>query len=1136
VNAPDDGRAAHDTSAAPPARSDVAASASDLVRTLAVLEAALARRRTAAALLGAVAAALGVLGAGALAARTGLLPAAGWAPLAIWGVALVAACAAARPAWPRRRRSARGKALRETAALVEREQTLRRGSLVGVVDAAARTSEGTSPALVARAAERLAGVLPARSPWAPDAARRLARRVGFGAAACAAAVLVAALAFTWAGDAAAELVSPIRALRASLGARVDIAVAPAVVRRGGAVTVSVRSARVADARLFVRETGETWRAVPLAAAGPGRATARFAGLTAPLFVYARSGSRVSDTLRVAVVEPPFVVDLAVTARFPAYLARPDETLPPDSGPVALPVGTVLGFRGTASARVSAASLVGPETRRLTASGRGFGGDLYVGRSATWRLSLADSAGEAFPGPLPAFDVLAVPDSAPVVALPVPGADTTAPLDLRLPLVVDARDDHALARVEIVSWRVSRLGTVGPRAVDTVEGVAGADHVVQSVLLDLNGRELLPGDTLRLFARAADRAPEPHVGVSPEYAIRLRSMAELREAVRAETDSLARRASDLAGDAAALGRRTEDLAAQRNRGASPDTAAAPSPGGGRTAQNGSSLPFQQAQEAGRVRDEQQQLLARTDSLRQALASVAAAAARAGLTDSAWQQRLRELDQLLQQAVTPEMRARLEELRSALEHLDPRAVEQALRRLAESQEALRRQLERSAELFERAALEGSLQTYAQNAEALRQAEAQWAGRAPAATDTVAAAQEQRDLRREADTLRAGIEGLGPRLTQRGDSDGAATVAWAARQVQRSAERMDAAGAAMSAGRRQDAQPRGEEAADALRGVSDSLRGQQAQLATAWRAEVLKLLGSAETDAVSLAMEEQNVADRLRRGEGAGDAGERQSALEQGVDQLERQLEEAAGKNALVSPRLGAALGLARQQIDQSRRALEAPRTDPGAAAAQAQDAAQALSSAAFQIMRTSDDVAGAQSGSGFAEALQRMADLAKRQGSLNGQLNGMLPMIGPGSFSEAVLQQLRAIAARQRALANQLERLSGKGLQGRPEDLAAEARRLADRLERGQLDRQTLERQQQLYRHMLDAGRTLQSDEQEAERKSETAREHAASIPAGTVPREQGLRYPAPAWDALKALSPAERAMVLDYFRRINAQHP
>ncbi len=1104
-----------------------------IVRTLVRLEGALARRRGAAAALGAAAAALGVLGLAALAARAGVLRVQGWAPFAAWVAAAAAAALAARPSWIAWRRTRR-EGLRGTAALVEREQALRAGSLVGVVETASGAPAGTSPRLLERAAERLAQRLPAAG-WAPEASRLLARRVHGLAAACVLAATGTLLAFWWAGDAAAELVSPVRALRSLLGARVEIAVSPREVRRGGAVLVNVRAAAAEGARLFVRETGETWHAVPLVAEGANRASARLTGIAAPLYVYARSGRAVSDTVRVGVVEPPFIAEFAVTARYPAYLERPDETLPADSGTVALPVGTVLTIRGQASARVSAAALEGPARRPLAASGRAFRGELVVRGSATWRLALVDASGSAFPGPLPVLDVRAVPDSAPVVSVPVPGGDTTAPLDLRLPLVVDARDDHALGRVEIVSWRVSRLGTVGPRAVDTLAGVAGADHVVQSVLLDVNGRDLLPGDTLRLFARALDRAPQPHVGTSREYAIRLRSMAELREAVRAEADSLAHRAADLAGDEAALSRRTEDLAAQRNRGA--DSARAGAPPGEQPQRAASPLPFQQAQEAGRLREEQQRLLDRAESLRQELARVAQAAERAGLNDPAWQQRLRELDQLLQQAVTPELRARLEELRAALERLDPRAVEQALRRLADAQEELRRQLERSAELFERAALEGSLQTYAQNADALRQAEEQWAARAPAQQDTARAALEQAELHRQADTLRTGLEGLGPRLSQRGDSTSAVAVSRAAERVAEAGTKMEEARQAMSAARRDSAERRAREAAEALKGVPDSLRQRQEQMAAAWRAEVLKILRSALSETITLAVEEQGMADRLKRGEGSGEVSGRQSSIEQGVDQVTRRLGEASGRNALISPRLGAALGQARQQIEQSRRALEGPRTDPSGAAGRAQDAAQTLSAAAFQIMRTTDEVAGSQSGSGFAEAVKKMADLAARQGGLNDQLGGLLPLLGPGSVGDAVMRQLREIAARQRGLANELERLGGQGLPGSPEQLAQEARRLADRLEQGQLDRRTLERQQQLFRHMLDAGRTLRNDrEEDPERKSETAREHAISVPQGAVPREQGLRYPVPRWDQLKALSPADRAMVLDYFRRINAQTP
>ncbi len=379
------------------------------------------------------------------------------------------------------------------------------------------------------------------------------------------------------------------------------------------------------------------------------------------------------------------------------------------------------------------------------------------------------------------------------------------------------------------------------------------------------------------------------------------------------------------------------------------------------------------------------------------------------------------------------------------------------------------------------------------------------------------------------------MSPRLRERNDTATAGAVERAAEQVTQAADRMREAAGAMSAARQSDAQQRAQEAARALQPVADSLRHSQEQMSAGWRAQVLKLLHDSESETITLAVEEQGAADRLKRGEGSGDVAGRQSALEQGVDQIARRLAQASGRNALVSPRLDAALGQARAQIEQSRRALEGPRAEPGQAAASAQAAAQSLSAAAFQIMRTGEEVAGSESGSGLAEALRKLAEMAGRQGALNDQLGGLLPLLGQGAPGEMVLQQLRALAARQRALANELERLGGMGLPGRPEQLASEARRLADQLEAGRLDRATLERQQQLFRRMLDAGRTLRNDDDsDPERKSETARAQVGRVPPGTVPVQAALRYPMPTWEQLKALTPTERSMVLDYFKRINGQ--
>jgi len=1099
---------------------------------------ALAVRRALAVVLGTagVLAAAGALMAGA--AGLGWLAFARWLPLAFWIGAFAVLAGTLRHAWRAGRTDAA--ALRGAARSVEEERKLRRGSVVGLVDLAAGALPGTSAALAGDAERRVAARLPAdgASAWAPAALGGAAARVRHRAASAVVAVVLALAAFGWAGDAAAALRSPARAWRHAMRPRLALRVSPETVRPGQPVAVQVEAEpgtpRVA---LYSRTMGEPWRPVILVADPAGRAEHRLASLRGTTWLYAAAGGAVSETLAVRLIQPLVVGGLTVTARFPAYIARDDEELDWTAGAMTVPAGTVLRVRGAASGVLARAELAaGRDTVRLGTRGAAFEGDLSVYVSGSWRLLLAGRDG-AVAGDTAVLGVVAVPDSAPVVAVPVPGADTTAPLDLRPMFLVDARDDHGLARVEIVSWRVSRLGIVGEQVADTLTGIAGADRLVQSVLLDINGRGLLPGDTLRYFARAVDRAPAPHTGTSPVYALRLRSMTEMREAARQEADSLSRAAGELARDQSGLSRQTEDLAAQRNRATDRiPHAAEPQRGSDRASESSASgQQFEQQAEAQRVLERQEELVQRAESLRTEVEQLARAADAAGLNDPQWQEQLRQIEQLLREAMTPELRQSLEELRRALEQLDPAAIQEALRRVADQQRALREELARSAEMFERAAIEGAMETHAQQADALERQQREWDRRAPEVRDTAAAAGDERAMRTQADTLAARLDSLARRIAERGDTATARAVTQAAAAVRQAARGMQGAETAMQSGRRQEAAQQGEPSADQLASAESTLDDARRQMAANWRAEVLQLLGRTTQETVELARAEQQLVERMRRGEGGNQESRgRQAAVEAGIGQLAHQLQESAGRNALVPPRLAATLGQARDLARQSREAMEGPAPAPDEAADRAGEAAQMLSAAAMQMMRASEDVGGAQSGSGFAEAVQRLAQLAGQQGQLNDQLGGMIPMMGTGQ--DALMLRLRMLAQQQRRLAADLERLGTENLPGRPEELAEEARQLADRIERGRLDRATLERQQRLFRRMLDAGRTLQNDEEpeDPERHSRTATDLGPHSAPSRVARPGTVRYPAPSWEALRSLSPGDRAMVLDYFRRLNDQ--
>src|SRR3989449_3615754 len=99
-----------------------------------------------------------------------------------------------------------------------------------------------------------------------------------------------------------------------------------------------------------------------------------------------------------------------------------------------------------------------------------------------------------------------------------------------------------------------------------------------------------------------------------------------------------------------------------------------------------------------------------------------------------------------------------------------------------------------------------------------------------------------------------------------------------------------------------------------------------------------------------------------------------------------------HALVSPQLDAALGYAKRQMAAARAQLEEADPNAAEAATLADDAVDALNATALALARSRSQVAGGKSGSGFAEAVEQLARLARDQQGLNGLAQGLLPLMG------------------------------------------------------------------------------------------------------------------------------------------------
>jgi hypothetical protein len=1076
-------------------------------------------RRLFAVGLGALAAGLGLLAlaAAAWAFRVGLVRDGAWVLLA-WMAALGLVTAVLRAA----RRRAPGLSRTGLAARLEESGAARRGGLTGLL---AVPAGGTSSELLDRAdeleAERLeAAAGPALARYRRElreAALRGGAVLGVGAL-----LLGAARPLRAPAD---RLFHPARAW-AAITAPIRLEASATVVDQGGSVRFTVRAPGAGTVEVRHRAPGETWSTLTLEPAA-GVAEFTLGPLEADVFAVARRGGRASDTVHVAVRIPAFLGSLAVTAHYPAYLGLEPEPLPLGGDSLVLPAGTRLVTEGAATLELAEAAWLGGTGRHdLRTRGMGFQGEFTPASSGLYRLALRTRSGAPLAGDSVQLRVVLLADRVPAAAIPVPGADTIAPASLRLGLVLDARDDYGLAALRVVSRRVTGLGVADTPVSLVVELPPGAPaQALVPVDFTLEDRGLLPGDTVRYWAEAVDNSPRRQVGRSREYRLRIPTRAELRDATRGSTAALQARLDSLALQSRAVERATEDLAREQLR----------TEGGARGSRN-EPLSYRDAQRAGEAAEAQEAMLRQAEELQEALDELREAAERAGLDDPAFQARLEEIRDQLQRALSPELRERLEELRRAIADLDAPRAREALQQMAEAQKELREALERSRELFRRAALEGDLAALEREARELAEAARMWADR-QARIDSARAAAEADRLAGRTDSLAAGLErAAGQQRAEAGqDTTAAGRLDRAAAGAERSAERLRSGRQAALRGQRPEGRARGEEAAQELGPVGDEVEQARREMAEAWRDEVAAAMDRTLAETSELTDRQLAVERALRDGGDPARARLDQAAVEEGVRQLAEQAREAAGRNALVPPRIAGALEAARREMQRTRETLSQGPSDPRGAAQSAARATELLTNAAYQLLRAREDVSSAESGSGLEEAMERMAEMARQQGQMAAEANGLLPSPIPGPGFDA---ELKGLAGRQRALAEQLERMRGEGQLAGAGEFAREAEELARRLEAGRLDRQTVERQERLFRRMLDAGRTLEGEEKDEkkERQSTTATEVDPRLPPALRTRLLGEGLQMPSWEELQRLTPEERKVVIDYFRRLTQAGP
>lgn len=1095
-------------------------------------------------------------------------------PLVIW---LLVGIAVLVLAIQSRRRLKYRTSRRDVALVIEHEQGMRRGALVGALEL-----EGAG-ALAERAAHRVRDTLPSGTPLAPAMRRASSRRASLGAGAAVAGALLLLSASPLFGDGLRAVLRPIDAWTGKLLDRPRVVGAPEELLRGSPLRLRVSARGRRFVYLDVRQTGDAWRTDTLAIdPATGMATWSIDALRGDLRLMASDGRATSDSVIVHAADRPFVGAVTLHAHYPAYLGRADELLP--TGEVLrLPRGSVLSVSGRASVPLSDVALVSAGGMRIAlgAHGQAFTGQLVPEQSMQLHWAARGPGGLVPDLPEP-LDVVVVADSAPRVVIAEPVADTLLVSAEPVQLTLLATDDHGVASVSVRITRTSARASapqVDPVARDVGMSWSGTASV------DIAALHLAPGDAVTVRAEAVDASPWSQRGVSRELVLRRATSEEQRTAARALGDSAVKDALAAARDQKALAQRTDEAArAQARSGAAKDAS-------GQGRQQKAPMNFESAEKARGLAQEQRAMADRVQKLRQATQQLEQQLKAAGALDTSLARQLGEAQALMRQALTPELLAQMQKLESSAQQMNGDQSRDALRDLAAMQQKMREQLERSAEMLKRAAHEGSMQTLGDEAKELAQKERALAdpSRRTDAMKTPPDAKEATDLAQRAERLRDAMDNLKSRLAKDKADAGASKTdeagqhaAKSENELRRTANELKAekgpdaakreagskpgenkpggesksgesksgesksgeaksgeaksgeskSGESKSGGEQKGAGQQASAAADEMDRAAKSMQEARSDQVKEWKQELTSELDQSVQEMMQLAREERSLEQKARNGASADERRSAQSAIEQGVDKASERLQGAGKKSALLSGSTQRAVADARTKVSQATESVSQPTSSGQKQAGALGDAADALTKAAASLARDRERANNATSASGFDEMLKQMQQMAQKQGQINGQAQSLFNM--PNGQSAAAQSLARALAQKQRQLSEQLEDAGDAAGGTRAAQLAQEARQLAEALDNGRLDGGTLARQQQLFRRLLDAGKSLEKEERDdsGKREAKSATGSDAFSPNGKVDTRAAVKFRPPTWQELRTLSADERRAILDYFARLN----
>ena len=695
-----------------------------------------------------------------------------------------------------------------------------------------------------------------------------------------------------------------------------------------------------------------------------------------------------------------------------------------------------------------------------------------------------------------YRILPIPDAFPSIEVLMPASVTELGSDFSIPVQLHIQDDFGFSHLQIVYEMehpeyVGATNRVSVRAIPTISHESTSQDVFY--VWDLSALDLMPEDEVQFHFELYDndQVSGPKKSLSEDFTARFPSLADLFARTEEGEEILEEDLSKILQDLDEINTSIEEMELKLLKA--------------------ETLEWEDRQAVQKSVDEVKNKLEEVKSLQDAINDIMEQAEKHNLFSNDLMEKFKDLNELLQDVITPEMMESITKLHDSMDEMTADQLMKALKNLQQNTESMELQLDRFIEIFKRIRAEQKLDelsvrltNLSDQQEELAEQILQESGSENGGRLFSQQERNSKELARLADLMEKTAEAMAPyaqmlsselkMLTQ------SSTVEKVNDEMSRSEQALNRGDFSAATNPATSAAAGLETLEEEVASITEEFRSETAGAMAERFEKILRntLFISKEQEQLHL-----DTSDLPRNSPRLGQMASRQQMLRDQLSQLISILMSLSRETFAVTPELGKAIGSATVGMNESLTRLE-ERRGPESARRQ-YETVKALNEAAVATLAAMEQIRQSGSASGFEQFLERMRQMAQSQEGINAQ-TFQLALGQMASISqEQLMQRLRNDQAQlKKSLDELMKEMRGSGHGGdRLNGIAGEMEEVIRDFERRQVTRRTVERQQRILTRMLDAQKSLRQQDMSEKRRAITAGDFEYKGPDG-LPSDLGQR--------------------------------